>query len=201
MRIGIYGGAFNPVHNGHLHLAQWFLENQPLDKVIFVPTADPPHKSGKEFAPKEDRLAMLSTAIQGKKEFEISDIEFQRGGKSYTYNTVCDMKRLYPNDSLFLIVGSDQFLNFDKWYRADDILSMVTLLAGARMDDKEYRRMEKAKESMDIFNGSEVFVANLPVLPMSSDEIREKIKKGVSAKQYLPKGVWEYIDRKGLYNV
>lgn len=201
MRIGIYGGAFNPVHNGHLHLAQWFLENQPLDKVIFVPTADPPHKSGIEFAPKEDRLAMLFEAIKGKKEFEISDIEFQRGGKSYTYYTVCDMKRLYPGDSLFLIVGSDQFLNFDKWYRADDILSMVTLLAGARMDDTEYRKMEKAKESMDIFKGREVYVANLPVLPMSSDEIREKIKKGVSAKQYLPAGVWEYIDRKGLYNV
>lgn len=201
MRIGIYGGAFNPVHNGHLHLAQWFLENQPLDKVIFVPTADPPHKSGIEFAPKEDRLAMLFEAIKGKKEFEISDIEFQRGGKSYTYYTVCDMKRLYHGDSLFLIVGSDQFLNFDKWYRADDILSMVTLLAGARMDDTEYRKMEKAKESMDIFKGREVYVANLPVLPMSSDEIREKIKKGVSAKQYLPAGVWEYIDRKGLYNV
>lgn len=201
MRIGIYGGAFNPIHNGHLHLAQWFLENQPLDKVIFVPTADPPHKSGKEFASKEDRLAMLSEAIKGKKEFEISDIEFQRGGKSYTYYTVCDMKRLYPGASLFLIVGSDQFLDFDKWYRADDILSMVTLLAGARMDDTEYRKMEKVKESMDIFKGREVFVANLPVLPMSSDQIREKIKKGVSAKQYLPAGVWEYIDRKGLYNV
>lgn len=201
MRIGIYGGAFNPVHNGHLHLAQWFLENQPLDKVIFVPTADPPHKSGKEFASKEDRLAMLAEAIKGNSEFEISDIEFKRSGKSYTYYTVCDMKRLYPGDSLFLIVGSDQFLNFDKWYRADDILSMVTLLAGARMDDTEYRRMEKAKESMDIFKGREVFVANLPVLPMSSDEIREMIKKGVSAKQYLPAGVWEYIDRKGLYNV
>lgn len=201
MRIGIYGGAFNPVHNGHLHLAEWFLENQPLDKVIFVPTADPPHKSDSEFASKEDRLNMLAAALNGKSKFEISDIEFQRGGKSYTYYTICDMKRLYPDDSLFLIVGADQFLNFDKWYRADDILSMVTLLAGARMDDKEYRRMEKAKESMAVFKGRKVFVANLPVLPMSSDEIRSKIKKGVCAEQYLPRGVWEYIDRKGLYNV
>lgn len=201
MRVGIYGGAFNPVHNGHLHLARGFLNAEKLDRILFVPTARPPHKSDADFVSGRDRTAMLSLAIADEPRFEISQLEFERQGKSYTYDTLCAIHALYPADKLYLIVGADQFFAFESWYRAKDILRMAVLLAGARSDAAEYRQMVQARDTMAVFAQADVRVANLDVVAISSDEIRAKIRRGEPIDPYVPPGVREYIFRKGLYNV
>ena len=117
MRIGIFGGAFNPVHNGHINLAKSYIESLSLDKLLVIPTANPPHKTALGLADKEDRLTMLSLAFSGVNKTEISDIEFRRTDKSYTYETIKELRKLYSCDDFFLIIGEDQFLSFDKWYQ------------------------------------------------------------------------------------
>ena len=131
MRIGIFGGAFNPVHNGHLNIADSFYEDLSLDKLLFIPTAKPPHKSDEGLLSGEDRVNMLRLAVENKP-YEISTIEFERNDKSYTYDTLIELKKLYPDSEFFLIIGADQFIHFDKWYRYSDILDMVTLCTSAR---------------------------------------------------------------------
>lgn len=201
MKIGIYGGAFNPVHNGHLHLAHGYQEAEQLDRILFVPTANPPHKSSADFASRADRVNMLRLALEKDSAFEISEIEFLRQEKSYTYDTICALRALYPQDHFYLIVGADQFFVFDQWYKAEEILSMVTLLSAPRLNEEERRRMVQAKNTMPIFQGADVHLADISVLPMSSDEIRARVQAGVPIDGCVPKKVCEYIYRKGLYNV
>jgi nicotinate-nucleotide adenylyltransferase len=136
-KIGVFGGAFNPVHNGHINLALHYLNELELDKILFIPTASPPHKSDDDFAPKEDRINMLSLAISSFDKFEISDIEFKLTGKSYTYLTLSELEKIYENAEFHLIIGADQMLHFDKWYKYKEILSLVTLCTSAREDEKE----------------------------------------------------------------
>lgn len=201
MKIGIYGGAFNPVHNGHLHLAHAYQEAEQLDRILFVPTANPPHKSNADFASRADRVNMLRLALEKDSAFEISEIEFLRQEKSYTYDTICALRALYPQDHFYLIVGADQFFAFDQWYKAEEILSMVTLLSAPRLDEEERRRMVQVKNTMPVFQGADVHLADISVLPMSSDEIRTRIQAGAPIDGCVPKKVCEYIYRKGLYNV
>ena len=147
MRIGIFGGAFNPVHNGHISLAAQAVSMLSLDKLILVPTADPPHKSGTDFAPAKARLDMLSLAFKYFGNAVVSDIEFKRQGKSYTYYTVNQIAALYPGARLFLIIGQDQFVNFDSWYKWRDILNSVTLFAVARNENSKQIMIDSAKKS------------------------------------------------------
>lgn len=101
-KIGVFGGAFNPVHNGHINLALHYLNELELDKILFIPTASPPHKSDDDFAPKEDRINMLSLAISSFDKFEISDIEFKLTGKSYTYLTLSELKKYIKTQNFTL---------------------------------------------------------------------------------------------------
>ena len=147
MKIGIFGGAFNPVHNGHLNIADAFYEDLKLDKMLLIPTANPPHKSGAGLLSGDDRINMLRLAIENKP-YEIATIEFERNDKSYTYNTLLELKRLYPEADLFLIIGADQIINFEKWYRYSDILDMVTLCASARESEEEKQIIIKDRKSV-----------------------------------------------------
>lgn len=102
LKIGIFGGAFNPVHNGHLNLAKHYLDELGLDKILFIPTNIPPHKSNEDFAGRKDRFNMLRLAIKPYDKFEVSDIEFKRDGKSYTYDTLLELKKIYKNAEFYL---------------------------------------------------------------------------------------------------
>ncbi len=198
MRIGIFGGAFNPVHNGHLNIADEFYEALGLDKLLFVPTANPPHKSGEGLLSREHRFNMLKLAVENKP-YEISTIEFERSEKSYTYNTLVELKKLYPNADFFLIIGADQIINFDKWYRYSDILNMVTLCTAARENEEEKQLIIKSAERLGIKES--FYMSSRAVMRVSSSEIRDLIKSGGDASVLLPKKVFDYISEKGLYRV
>ena len=198
LKIGIFGGAFNPVHNGHIKLAEEYKKELALDKVIFVPTSVPPHKSSSCLISKEDRLNMLTLALENKEKLEISDIEFNRSGKSYTYDTLVEIKKLYPNSQLYLIVGADQFLTFNLWYRYDDILNMVTLCTAARESDKQKDELCAFAKTL---KADKIFVGSFDVLRVSSSEIREKIKNQQDFSSLVDKKVYNYIIEKGLYRV
>ena len=198
MKIGIFGGAFNPVHNGHLNIADAFYEDLKLDKMLLIPTANPPHKSGAGLLSGDDRINMLRLAIENKP-YEISTIEFERNDKSYTYNTLLELKRLYPEADLFLIIGADQIINFEKWYRYSDILDMVTLCASARESEEEKQIIIKSAQRLGIQD--RFYMSGRAVLRVSSSEIRDKIKNGSDVSKLLKKKVFDYISEKGLYRV
>lgn len=199
MRIGIFGGAFNPVHNGHINLAQSYLKSLSLDKLLVIPTANPPHKSAEGLACAQARLAMLSLAFKTDNKVEISDIEFRREEKSYTYDTITELRKSYPEDEFFLIIGNDQFLSFDKWYKYNELLSEVVLCTAAREKNKKEEIISFAEK---LLNGrSDYYLAAFEPVIVSSSEIREKIKKNDDISCFVPAEVCKYIKDEGLYIV
>lgn len=198
MKIGIFGGAFNPVHNGHLHIADIFFEGLGLDKLIFIPTSKPPHKTDRFLIDGSDRIKMLELATENKP-YEISSIEFDRSEKSYTYDTLVELKRIYKNDDFFLIIGADQFLSFDKWYRYRDILSMAVLCTSARENEQE--RLDIISKARELGIENSFYLSDKPLLRVSSSEIREGLKNSEDVSSLLPKKVLDYILEKGLYCV
>lgn len=199
MKTGIFGGAFNPVHNGHLRLAREYYNSLGLDRLIFIPTSQPPHKSGEHLAPPGDRLNMLRLALEGT-DFELSDIEFKRGGKSYTYDTLTQLKKMYPDDSFYLIIGADQFLTFDKWYRHKDIIDMAAICTCARENEDEKEQLRAFAQRLDLGEGR-FFLTQAPVFKVSSSEVRLKIKNGGDVSRLIDKNVFNYILEKELYGV
>jgi nicotinate-nucleotide adenylyltransferase len=196
MKIGIFGGAFNPVHTGHIRLAENYLKELALDRIIFIPTSNPPHKSGAEFASGEDRLNMLKLAIGDNEAFEISDIEYRREGKSYSFDTICELKALFPKDEFYLIIGSDQFLYFNNWYRAKEIASMTTLCTAAR-NDEDFEKLLAFKEENEYIKNA--VITDFNVFEISSSDIRAMVKNGKSIRSFVPEKVEKYIEEKGLY--
>lgn len=197
MRIGVFGGAFNPVHNGHINLAKSYLESLSLDKLLIVPTANPPHKTASGLADGAHRLHMLSLAFSGIEKAEISDIEFQRTEKSYTYDTIMELRKSYPDDEIFLIIGEDQFLSFDKWYRYHDLLSETVLCTAARTDNKREEIISFASKLLG--GNSNYFLADFAPVVVSSSEVRERIRKNEDISFLVPAAVSEYIKDKRLY--
>ena len=131
-RIGLFGGSFNPIHSGHINLAVSVMEKLMLDKVIFIPSGLAPHKSSSEYADSADRLEMCRLATEEYESFEVSDYEINKSGKSYSVYTVEHFRKIFPDDELFLMVGSDMLLTFDTWFRYEDILKNAVLAAVSR---------------------------------------------------------------------
>ncbi|MBE6852479.1 MAG: nicotinate (nicotinamide) nucleotide adenylyltransferase [Ruminococcus sp.] len=194
-RTGLFGGTFNPVHNGHIHLAKEAFLSLGLERLILIPSNIPPHKNAEELCSNEDRLAMCRLAAE-EHGFEVSDYEMRRGGKSYSFYTVGYFSKLYPDDELFLLVGSDMFLSFDKWFRFEDILKKVTLSVISRQDDDTELLKKKAGE-LQIYGSTEV--VDVPAYPVSSTQIRNMIKTNENFSCYLPEKVVQYIRLKNLY--
>ncbi len=192
MKIGIFGGTFNPVHNGHVLLAENFRKELKLDKILVIPTAVPPHKEADNIASGEDRIEMCRRAFGDGA--EISDVEISRGGRSYTVETLEILKDIYKDSELYLLVGSDMLLSFTRWYRWEDILSMCTLCATDRDNEKTCRDADK-----DFFE--RVIFCDFPKFVVSSSLIREKLLKNEDVSSLIPEKVEEYIKEKGLYNV
>lgn len=196
MKIGVFGGAFNPVHNGHVNLAKSYIDILGLDKLLIIPTANPPHRLAEDFASAKDRFNMLSLAFSGVDNAEISDIEFELGDKSYTYNTLVELQKIYPDSQFYLIIGQDQFLYFDKWYRYSDILKMATLCTAAREENSRQVIIDYAKKAL---GGVKYFLADFAPYVVSSSEIRAKIKNNEPVSSLISAEVEQYIISKGLY--
>ena len=118
-KIAMYGGSFDPIHNAHVNIAQAFIKKLKLDKLLFIPAGQAPHKAGSDAAPDRHRLAMCELAVTNVKKAEVSDIELKRQGKSYTADTLSELSQLYPDSELYLIMGADMFMTLDTWYKPD----------------------------------------------------------------------------------
>lgn len=195
-KIGLFGGSFNPIHKGHVKLALSIKEKLSLDKVIFIPSGEAPHKSSQEYAKASDRLEMCRLAVSDYPFFEVSDYEITKEGKSYSIYTVRHFKELYPEDELYLMVGSDMLLYFDKWYEYREILKNVTLAAVSR-EGTDFAELEKFAEKLRK-NGN-VIVVNNEAFPVSSTLLRKKIKNNEDTSCYLDEKVVKYIILEKLY--
>lgn len=191
MKLGIFGGTFNPPHLGHLIVAESVCEQLRCDTILFIPSANPPNKSESTVAPAGDRLQMTRCAVEGNARFDVSDIEAQRGGLSYTVDTVTALARLYPKAALSLIIGADNLLEFQTWKLPDEILTHVSLVAITRpgyVVQQDHGKFAKIA----------TFV-NVPQINISGTDVRRKVKMGRSIRYLVPKAVEEYIRVKGLY--
>ena len=202
MKIGVYGGTFNPIHNGHVHLAREFIRRLGLDRALLIPTGAPPHKAAPELAPAEDRLAMCALAAAEITEapVEVSRIEVDRAGKSYTAQTLAALRERYPEDELVLLMGEDMFLTVDQWFQAEKILSTATLAASPRSRDGLTRLLEK-KAALERDFGARCVVEDIPFLDVSSTQARAAIDRGLPLSGLVPEAVAAYIQAHGLYRL
>jgi len=188
-KLGIFGGGFDPIHIGHLVEAQYAAEELELDKLLFIPTGDHPLKP--QSASSEARLEMTRLAITGNPMFELSDVEIKRTGKSYTIDTVNQVKKLFPSKELYLIVGLDNADTFHKWHRIDEILDLCKVVVLSRMMTDDYVLSPSLLEK--------IMILDSPIIETSSTEIRERIEDGKSIRYLVPDKVREYIDSHKLY--
>lgn len=197
-KTGILGGSFNPPHLAHIALGEDFAKRLCLDKILITPVFLPPHKDGSFLAPCEDRLNMCRLAIKGKPIFEICDIEMKRGGKSYSYDTLKQLRLERPCDEFFFLIGSDMLLSFDKWFRYKDILKMCTVCAAARENGLPVGELEKKAQELTNGTGS-IIISKTRAFEISSTKIRALLKSGGDAGPFLDERVLSYINERGLY--
>ena len=136
MKIAMFGGSFDPIHNGHVSLAHAFVDTLCLEKVLIIPTHYPPHKQKKTTVTPQQRLDMCRLAFEGEELFEVSDIEIKREGKSYTYMTLEELSIIYPDDELYLITGADMFMTIDQW-KEPEIIFRHAVICGVPRDDDD----------------------------------------------------------------
>ena len=194
MKICLFGGTFDPLHLGHLLIAQTVCEAENFDKVIFVPALNPPHKNGNKISSIENRMEMLESAIADNPKFEISNIEIQRGGTSYSIDTVTQFKSEYniSRQNLFFLIGSDTLKHFDKWKQPMDIVKEVMVLVAVRPGFR--------LSSIPNWILHNIQFANIPRFEISSTNIRKRWKENKTIRYMVPLSVWEIINKYNLYS-
>lgn len=197
-RIGILGGTFDPVHNAHLLLGEAAREQFGLDRVIFIPNNLAHFKNRKEISGREERYQMVKMAIEGNPYFTCSRLEIDKDTGSYTIDTIEDLKRMYPGDELYLILGADSVLGIDSWYRSKDLLTSCIILAATREDDDLAVLDKKRRELKNLYN-ADIRLLTFNRIDISSTDIRQRIRLGRSVRYMLPNECIEYICIKGLY--
>lgn len=195
MKVAIYGGSFDPPHNGHKALAYNLAKACGADKVIIVPTAMSPFKNTSG-ADADERLQMCRLHFC-EECFEVTDIEIRRGGKSYTVDTVSAVMAMYPEAELFLFMGDDMLLSFHKWYEYRKIMDMCTIVAACRTEDMAELDAMKEYTRTVLGDGCVIICNSIPV-QVSSTEIRSLLSKGAESDKLSPQ-VSEYIKVRGLY--
>lgn len=200
-RIGIMGGTFNPVHNGHLLLAQEAKEQYDLDKVWFLPAKRPPHKEKDEIAEDDIRLEMLKLAIEENPAFSVSLLEMQREKElTYTYDTMMELKKTYPELDFYFMIGEDSLFYLHKWYRYEELLRGMAFLVAPRGGEKQgIAEMKKMISGYEEKYHARIGLIDMPLIEISSTDIREKVKTGRSVKYYLPDRVEEFVRTHHIY--
>jgi len=212
MRVGLFGGSFNPIHFGHLRAAEEDREALGLDLVYFIPAASPPHKASGDLAPAEHRLAMVRLATKGNRHFMVSDVEVRRAGRSYTIDTVRHfLATLRGPSTLFLMMGWDAFAELDTWKNYDELVRLSSVVVHTRQPagDNEPPRISLAalkrfgyiKEDDHYVHPSGQTLSFLAttIFPVSATLIREKLHRQRSVRYLMPDDVVDYIQRHGLY--
>jgi len=187
-KIGIFGGTFDLIHNGHLITAQYVLEKRNLEKIIFIPCFISPHKTNLVTSEPIHRLQMIKLAVNSLPYFDYSDYELKSEGISYTYNTLLYLNEKYR--SLELIIGYDNLLVFDKWNKPDEILELATLVVMKRKTDIEEKRNRFFEKAI---------LVDTPTIEISSTDIRERVRNNLPIDYLVPESVKKYIYETNLY--
>jgi nicotinate-nucleotide adenylyltransferase len=192
-KICLFGGCFDPIHYGHLILAEHARQFIGLDYVIFIPVGNPPHKYklADTVTPKKHRYNMVKLAIAGNKYFKCSSYEINKKTKSYTYQTINHYKKIYPKDELFFLGGLDILIDMKTWKLGYKLLDICKFIIGYRPG------ISLKKISSEI--KSKIILLRTPLFSISSSEVREMVRKGLSIKYLVPESVEKYIHEKGLY--
>ncbi len=190
MRIGLYFGSFNPIHHGHLIIANYLLENTDLDQIWFVVSPQNPLKPSNSLLNEYHRLFLVQASIEGENRLRASDIEFKLPKPSYTVDTMAYLQEKYPSHEFSIVMGSDSFQNLPKWKNYHWLLQHFPMYV--------YRR--PAHESLPSFpDAKKIIVLDAPLLPISATHIRKNIKEGKSIRYLVPEAVREEIERNGYY--
>lgn len=201
MRLGIFGGTFDPIHFGHLALAEECLATASLDEVWLVPAASPPHKGGKKLSRFDQRKEMLELAIAGNEKFKVEPMEADRPGPSFTIDTLLEIQKRKPDDELFLIIGADSALEFSTWKDPAKIVSLATLIVRIRpgfVMPIEQEFISQLHKQLGVLP-KVIFVSGPPYLDVSSSLLKERVSNNRSIRYLLPRAVEVYIQQKKLY--
>lgn len=200
MRLGVFGGSFDPVHVGHLVLAETCRDLAGLDQIWFLPAAMAPHKQTQDATPAKHRLAMLELALAGHSAMIVSALETERGGVSYTVDTLHEIRRRKPDSELFLLMGADSLPELPSWHRAAEIcelaLPLVVRRPGAAEPDFGVLAELVGAERLDEIRSQQI---ESPPIGVSSSDIRHRVLQGRSIRYCVPRAVEKYIEANGLY--
>ncbi len=202
MRVGIFGGAFDPIHVGHLILAEQSREQGRLDEVWFVPTAHPPHKEEPALTRFEQRVEMLALAVAGNPAFRIDELEKERPGPSYTADTLAELRRRHPAHEFLLLIGSDTLLDLPHWYQPHRVLEIAGLLVMTR-PGSAVPSVEQLRERLHLPERTplRLDVIETPLIDISSRGLRRRAAAGRSLRYFMPRAVECYIHEKRLYRI
>ena len=200
-RIGIMGGTFDPIHNGHLVLGSQAYEEYSLDEVWFMPSGQPPHKRDHVITDSHDRCEMVRLAIIGRDEFVFSDFEVSTMGYTYTANTLAALKQHYPEHHFYFIVGADSLFQLEDWYHPERVLASVTLLAAGRAYPEASCSIGEQIEYLKHKYKGNIHSLHSPDIDVSSSMLRTMAAKGEDLTPYLPQPVAAYIQSRHLYEV
>jgi len=199
MRIGLLGGTFDPIHNGHIALAEAARRAMRLDEIWLLPAGTPYFKKGRDVSPAADRLAMTRRAAAGLARTRVCEIEIRRNGDTYTYETIKELNRLYPADSFFFIFGADCLEKLPDWRFPERILAGAEIIAAARGELNDRILLQEKADRLSESLGGKITVIDFPPVDISSSMIREKVRLREKADEYVPRPVASYIRRQGLY--
>ena len=204
-RIAVFGGSFDPIHNGHLLIAQKVLELDKADEVLFVPALLPPHKMNRLVATPEQRLEMIKLALGDNAKFSVTDVELQRAGApSYTFDTMSILKQIYSDCELFLLIGMDSLVGLNSWYRATELVTRGKFIIYPRPGverppiyelEKEFGSKNAYKLTYSIMDNEELAQSDI-----SSTAVREAIAQHLSPEKYVPQAVAQYIHDNNIYS-
>lgn len=200
MRIGILGGTFNPIHNGHLLMAEYVREAMELEQVWIMPSGRPPHKHHPVLVTDEDRCEMIKLAIQDNETFVFSDMEMMRNGITYTADTLEQLRETYPEHEFYFIMGADSFVELSTWYHPEKIFSLAEIVVVNRQGTTRHQFAEY-RDLYEKNYGKEAFLVEMPFIGISSTNIRLRAATGLTVRYQVPDVVAEYMEKKGLYQV
>lgn len=200
MKIGIMGGTFDPIHNGHLMLAEFACRDYALDQVWFMPNGHPPHKDNRMIgSTPAQRARMVQLAIEDHRQFRLEDYELNRKEISCSYSTMEHFRALRPKDRFYFIVGADSLFSIESWVHVERLFPTCTLLAAYRDDKSSREVMGRQIHYLERKYNADIRLLNTPLVDISSHELRQMMRERKDVRDLMPEAVYSYICINGLY--
>lgn len=198
MKIGIMGGTFDPIHNGHLIISEYIRDYLDLDQVIFIPAGQPPHKDNERVTLSSHRFNMTKLAIQSNEYFNISDMEIKNKEFSYTVNTIKKLKEADSRSEFYFIIGSDSLFTLEKWYSFQELAKITKFALWERAGYSSEEALDRIEYLKDRYDARVIYIEG-PIIEISSSQIRSRIKSNRSIKYLVPDSVLKYVEKYNLY--